>query len=55
MDIEKAFDSLDHSFLLSVLKNFGLGKKFINWIKIILTKQESCILNGGKTTQYFQL
>ena len=55
MDIEKAFDSLDHSFLLSVLKKFGFGEKFLNWVEIILTKQESCILNGGKTTQYFQL
>ena len=26
MDIEKAFDSLDHSFLISVLKNLDLGK-----------------------------
>ena len=28
MDIVKAFDSLDHSFLNSVLKKFGLEKKF---------------------------
>ena len=34
MDIEKAFDSLDHSFLISVLKKFGFGKSFITWIEI---------------------
>ena len=28
MDIVKAFDCLDHSFLNSVLKKFGLEKKF---------------------------
>ena len=55
MDIEKAFDSLDHSFLISVLKQFGFGENFIDWIKILLYKQESCVLNGGFTTKYFNL
>ena len=55
MDIKKAFDSLDHSFLISVLKQFGFGENFIDWIKILLYKQESCVLNGGFTTKYFNL
>ena len=29
MDTEKALDSLDHIFLIFVLKNFGFGKKII--------------------------
>ena len=33
MDIEKAFDSLYHSFLISVLKKFEFGENFIDWIK----------------------
>ena len=36
MDIEKAFDSLNHSFLISVLKKFVFGENFIDWIKILL-------------------
>ena len=55
MDIEKAFDSLDHIFLISVLKKFGFGKKNITWIKILLKYQQSCVINGGTTTQYFNL
>ena len=55
MDIEKAFDSLDHSFLISVLKKFGFGKNFITWIEILLKDQQSCFINGGTTTQYFNL
>ena len=55
IDIEKAFDSLNHSFLLAVLKKFGFGTSFINWIEAILNKSESCVINIGKTTQYFQL
>ena len=55
MDVEKAFDSLDHTFLISVLKRFGFGQNFVSWIEIILKNQESCVFNGGTTTKYFKL
>ena len=55
MDIEKAFDSLDHNFLLFALKKFGFGENFIHWIKVLLNKQQSCVINGGFTTRYFNL
>ena len=55
MDIEKAFDSLDHDFLLFALKKFGFGENFIHWIKVLLNKQQSCVINGGFTTRYFNL
>ena len=46
MDIEKAFDSLDHDFLILTLEKYGFGKNFILSIKILLR---------GKTTKYFSL
>ena len=55
MDIEKAFDSLDHNFLLFALKKFGFGENSIHWINILLNKQQSCVINGGFTTRYFNL
>ena len=55
MDIEKAFDSLDHTFVISVLKKIGFGNNFVSWIETLISKQESCIINGGNTTQYFHL
>ena len=55
MDIEKAFDSLDHDFLLFVLKKIGFGENFIHWIKVLLNKQQSSVINAGFTTQYFNL
>ena len=55
MDLEKAFDSVSHLFLISSLKRFGFGKNFIDWIQILINKQESCVLNAGTTTSYFQL
>ena len=55
IDIEKAFDSMDHVFLLAVLEKFGFGKSFMRWIEVILKNQESCVMNGGSTTGYFSL
>ena len=50
MDIEKAFESLDHNFSISALEKYGFIKKYA-----ILKNQESCILNGGTITKYFLL
>ena len=55
MDIEKAFDSLDHSFLISVLKKLGFGKNFITWMEILLKDRQSCVINDGTTTHYLSL
>ena len=55
IDIEKAFDSVNHFFLISVLKRYGFGDDFIKWIKTLLKNQESFVLNVGKITHYFKL
>ena len=55
VDIEKAFDSVDHSFLLAVLQKYGFGERFLKWIQILIKNQESCVVNGGITTKFFSL
>ena len=55
IDIEKAFGSVDQTFLLCALRKFGFGNNFIKWVKIILNGQESCIMNNGHSTGYFAL
>ena len=55
VDFEKAFDSVSHSFLLSVLKWFGFGPSFCSWIKTIYTDTSSCVMNGGRSTGYFKI
>ena len=39
VNIENAFDYLDHRFLLLVLQKFGFGNNFIDWIKILLRER----------------
>lgn len=38
MDIEKAFDSLDHNFLISATGKYGFSEKFISCIKKVVAK-----------------
>ena len=54
-DIEKAFDSVSHTFLIAVPKKFGFGQDFIRWIRILLFNQESCVMNNGHSTGYITL
>ena len=53
VDMEKAFDSVDHTFIVSTLRKYGFGPNFIQWIKVLLNKQVSCVMNNGFTTGYF--
>ena len=53
IDIEKAFDSLNHTFLKSALEKFRFRKTFTDWMKIFLNEQEWCVINGGIITRYF--
>ena len=55
VDIQKAFDSVNHQLLTLALKRYGFGKTFVKWIKTLLNNQESCIIDGGITTKYFKL
>ena len=55
IDFEKAFDSLDHTYLLKVLEKFNFGTYFLPWIKTFYTNISSCVLNNGFTTDLFQV
>ena len=49
LDAEKAFDKIQHPFMLKVLERTGIQDPYINIIKAIYSKPTAIIkLNGGK-------
>ena len=54
-DFEKAFDSVEHSFIFATLKSFGFGAQFIQWIRTIFNSTESCVINNCHSTGFFPL
>ena len=47
LDQEKAFDRVDHDFMLRVLVKFGFGPNFCRWVKIFYANAFSRILING--------
>ena len=54
-DMEKAFDSLEHTIIHATLEKFGFGEDFIQWIRTLLCNASSCVMNNGFLTGYFNL
>ena len=54
IDFEKAFDSLEWSFIFDTLRFFGFGDSIINWVKAFYNSTESCILNNGWASNFFE-
>lgn len=55
LDMEKAFDKLNHEFIWKALGSFGFGENFINMVKTLYHKAESTVMNGGFSTKYFAI
>ncbi len=47
LDFEKAFDSVEWNFMISVLERFNFGNNFISWIKILYNNPTLSIKNNG--------
>ena len=54
-DIEKAFDSVEHSFIYATLEKFGFGGNFIQWLRTLLSDAQSCVVNNRFSRGYFKL
>ena len=53
LDFEKAFDSVEWPFLISVLRKFNFGEQFIRWIEVLYSTPKICIKNNGHLSNYF--
>jgi hypothetical protein len=46
-DFEKAFDKVEYSAIIAMLKQLGFGDKFIQWIENILNTASTALLLNG--------
>ena len=55
LNFEKAFDTLEWSFIEKFLQHFGFGPSLSKWVRLFYWKTESCISNNGWTSNFFEL
>ncbi|MCU7801185.1 MAG: reverse transcriptase family protein, partial [gamma proteobacterium symbiont of Lucinoma myriamae] len=55
LDFQKAFDSIEWEFMYLTLEQFGFGKNFINWVKILNKDVRNCAMNNGWISESFKI
>lgn len=55
LDFEKAFDSLDWSFLFRVLRAFGFGDSICKWVETYYKNIKSTVIVNGTPTEWFPI
>ena len=55
LDFEKAFDSVEWSFLYKALEYFNFGPMLRHWVEAFYTDVSCCTINNGHTSRFFSL
>ena len=54
-DAEKAFDKIQHPFMVKTLQKMGIGKTYLNIVKAIYDKPTANIILNGERLKEFPL
>lgn len=55
LDGEKAFDTVEITYLFKILETYGFGSIFTNWIKLLYKQPEAAVQTNGLISDYFAL
>ena len=55
IEAEKAFDNVEHPFLIKTLHSVGIEETYLSIIKAMYEKPIEIILNGGKMESFFPM
>lgn len=55
LDLNKAFDRVDHIYLYRVLEKVGFGHRLVGWIRRMYDRAVSCVKINGIVTDTFRL
>jgi hypothetical protein len=53
IDFEKAFDSIEWSYIETFVSKYNFGNDFIKWFKIVYKNAQSCVINNGQYSDFF--
>ena len=55
LDQEKAFDRVNHNFLYKTMEAFGIGKQFIDWVRVLYSNATTRININGHLSENIPL